>query len=417
MKRRRFISGISAAAGTAAIAGLSSFTINEQKIAAPVKMPELITVEERLKRIEKAQRLMTENKFSGLVLESGTTSMDYFCGVHWGQSERALLAVIPAKGEIVYVCPAFEEDRFRELITIGKKVYVWEEDENPYKKVIDALTDAGVKSGNIGIEERVRFFIADGIKKVSGKFNITSGDPISAACRLIKSPAEIALMQYANDATASSIAETIKGLQEGMTPADVNALIMKHHRTFGVGGGGLILFGASSALPHGTRKPQTLKKGDVVLMDCGCGYGGYSSDITRTVVFGAEPTKRQLDIWNLEKKSQEAGFAAAQLGAACEKVDAACRKVIVDAGFGPGYKLPGLPHRTGHGIGMDGHEWGNMVKGNKQTLQPGMCFTIEPTVAIPGEFGIRLEDGVYMTENGPKWFSKTAKSIDVPFGD
>ena len=174
-------------------------------------------------------------------------------------------------------------------------------------------------------------------------------------------------------------------------------------------------FAAASALPHGSIKPQTLKEGDVVLMDCGCFVGGYSSDISRTIVFGRNPTPRQLEVWNLEKRAQEAGFAAANVGAACEEVDAAARGVLTEAGFGPGYNLPGLPHRTGHGIGMDGHEWGYIVKGNRQTLEPGMCFSIEPNISIPGEFGVRLEDCVHMTTNGPEWFSEPSKSIAVPF--
>jgi Xaa-Pro dipeptidase len=201
-----------------------------------------------------------------------------------------------------------------------------------------------------------------------------------------------------------------------MSQSEVSSIISDAQtRLGGVSDFALVLFAESSAMPHGSTKPRTLKKGDIVLLDCGCTIQHYNSDITRTIVFGAEPTKRQLEVWNLEQKAQAAGFAAAQNGMACELVDAAARKVITDAGFGPGYQLPGLPHRTGHGIGMDGHEWGNMVKGNKQLLQPGMCFSIEPNISIPGEFGVRLEDCVYMTTEGPKWFSKTSTSIQEPF--
>ncbi|MFT3746827.1 MAG: Xaa-Pro peptidase family protein [Agriterribacter sp.] len=417
MKRRRFITGVSMIAGTAAVTGFTSSSHKKENNTGNMKLPDvqLITVEERMQRIEKAQKLMAAQKMGALLLDAGT-SMEYFTGIRWGQSERPMVVIIPVKGEIVYVCPAFEEDRLRENIKTGNKVYIWEEDENPYKKMIEALTDAGIRSGDIAVEERVRFFIVDGMKKASGKFNFRSGDPVSAACRLIKSPAEIALMQAANDATASAITAAIKEMQEGMSPMDVGTIVAKQHRALGaMHDFALVLFGAASALPHGSSKPQVLTRGDIVLMDCGCRVGGYSADITRTVVFGAEPTKRQQGIWDIEKKAQAAGFAAARSGAACESIDAASRKVIVDAGFGPGYKLPGLPHRTGHGIGMDGHEWGNIVKGNKQLLEPGMCFSIEPTIAIPGEFGVRLEDCVYMTESGPKWFSKTAAAIDLPF--
>ena len=256
----------------------------------------------------------------------------------------------------------------------------------------------------------------DGLRKEASQFNFVSGDPVTIPCRLIKSAAEIALMQKASDITVAAIKEGIKGLKEGMSPADVAAIIEGAQRQMGNDPGfALVLFGEASAFPHGTTKPQILKKGDIVLMDCGCNVQGYNSDITRTIVFGAEPTKRQLEIWNLEQRSQLAGFAAAKIGSACEEVDAASRKVITDAGFGPGYKLPGLPHRTGHGIGMDGHEWGNMVKGNKLLFEPGMCFSIEPTISIPGEFGVRHEDCVYMTAEGPKWFSPVSKSISEPF--
>jgi Xaa-Pro dipeptidase len=351
-----------------------------------------------------------------LILDSGT-SLKYFTGISWGASERPMVAVIPAKGELRYVCPGFEEARFRELINIGKEVYAWQEDESPYKQMAVALKEAGILSGNIGIEERVRFFIADGLRKEAPYLNLVSGDAITIPCRIIKSASEIALMQKANDITVAGIKAGIGGLKEGMSPADVAAIITGTQKKLGNDAGfALVLFGEASAYPHGTTKPQKLKKGDIVLMDCGCQVEGYNSDITRTVVFGAQPTKRQLEIWNLEQQSQAAGFAAAKNGAACEEVDAAARTVITNAGFGPGYKLPGLPHRTGHGIGMDGHEWGNMVKGNKQLLEPGMCFSVEPTIAIPGEFGVRLEDCAYMTIDGPKWFSPTSKSISKPFG-
>src|SRR4030095_10621805 len=275
-----------------------------------------------------------------------------------------------------------------------------------------ALKDAGIKSGNVGIEERLRFFILDGLRKEALHLNYVSGDPVTLPCRIIKSPAELALMQKAADITSAAIKFGIDQLHEGMSQDELSSIIDNAQRKLGGQPDfSMALFGESSAFPHGSTKPQTLKKGDIVLMDCGCTVENYSSDITRTIVFGAEPTKRQSEIWDLEKRSQTAGFNAAKIGAACEEVDAAARKVITDAGFGPGYKLPGLPHRTGHGIGMDVHEWGNMVKGNKQLLQAGMCFSVEPTISIPGEFGVRLEDCVYMTAEGPKWFSQTSKSI------
>jgi Xaa-Pro dipeptidase len=424
LQRRDFIN-LSAFAAATGIAGISSCTSNAQtrKTISPTGdlksmtadvVP--ITEKEREARIEKAQRLLTEQKINALILDAGT-SMEYFTGISWWPSERPMVAIIPANGETRYVCPGFEESRLRELIKIGKVVYAWQEDESPYKQIAVALKDAGILSGNIGMEERLRFFILDGVRKESSHLNYLSGDPVTIPCRMIKSTAELALMQKSNDVTSAAIKFGISQLHEGMTQVDLSAIITEaQQKSGGAFTDALVLFGESSSFPHGSIKPQTLKTGDIVLMDCVCTVEGYWSDITRTIVFGAEPTRRQLEIWNLEQRAQLAGFNAAKIGAACGEVDAAARKVITDAGFGPGYKLPGLPHRTGHGIGMDVHEWGNMVKGNKQILQPGMCFSVEPTISIPGEFGVRLEDCAYMTDLGPKWFSQTAKSISEPFG-
>lgn len=375
-----------------------------------------ISKAERESRIDKAQQLLAKNNMAALVLDCGT-SLEYFTGVSWWPSERTMVAVIPAKGTVKYVCPAFEESRFRELITIGNDVYVWQEDESPYRLIASVLKDAGIQTGTIGMEEQLRYFILDGIQKEASYLSYVSGDPVSAECRIIKSENEIALMQIANDITWAAIQHGVTQLKEGMSQHELSSVIMQAQRELGGDPDfALCLFGKDAAFPHGTKSPSKLKKGEIVLMDCGCRVHGYSSDITRTVVFGAEPTARQLSIWNLEKEAQAAGFAAAKNGSPCGDIDAAARKVITDAGFGPGYKLPGLPHRTGHGIGMDGHEWGNALKGNKRLLEPGMCFSIEPTIAIPGEFGIRLEDCVHMTDEEPQWFSKPSKSLQEPFG-
>ena len=424
LKRRAFINVSAMAAGAGIITGFSSFTAGKKRNDKNVTPYELrsismdaapITLQERMERIAKAQRLLIEQKMEALVIDAGTT-LKYFTGISWWPSERTMVAIIPAKGEVKYVCPGFEEERLRELIKIGKEVYAWQEDESPYKQIVKVFKDAGIESGTIGIEERLRFFILDGIKKEAAHLNFVSGDPVTVPCRMIKSAAEIALMQKASDITVAAIKIGISGLREGMRPGDFTAIVGEVHQKLGADPDfAMVNFGEASAFPHGSIQPQKLKKGDIVLMDCGCSVHDYSSDISRTIVFGAEPTKRQLDMWNLEQKSQAAGFAAARLGAACENVDAAARKILTDAGFGPGYKLPGLPHRTGHGIGMDGHEWGNMVKGNKQLLQAGMCFSIEPTISIVGEFGVRLEDCAYMTENGVKWFSQPSVSIKQPF--
>lgn len=374
-----------------------------------------ISKAEREARIAKAQRLLIENKMDALVIEAGT-SLNYFTGIMWGASERTMAAIIPAKGDVKYICPGFEEARLREQITIGTEVFAWQEDESPYKLVTKVIKDAGITFNTVAFEERVRFFIADGIRKEAPNFNYVSGDAVTVPCRIIKSAAEIKLMQTAMDITLAAIKYGASQLKEGMTQGDLSSIIVKAQNELGGNADfALCLFGTSSAFPHGSNQPQTLKKGDIVLMDCGCLVEGYNSDITRTIVFG-EPSRRQQEIWTLEKDAQSAGFAAAQIGATGDAVDAAARKVITDAGFGPGYKLPGLPHRTGHGIGMDGHEWGNMVKGNKQPLELGMCFSIEPNISIVGEFGVRLEDCVYMTEQGPQWFTRQSKSLSEPFG-
>lgn len=373
-----------------------------------------ISLAERQARIAKAQHLMEQQKIDAVYIESGT-SMYYFTGLRWGGSERMFALVIPQRGELAWVCPKFEEERARELIKIGTDVRTWEEDQSPYKRVVEILKDRGLKNRRVGIEERVRFFLFDGIRQEAAGVEFVSATPITAGCRMFKSPAEIALMQLANDITIAAYKATHATMHAGMTQGEFAGNCSAAFRALGVQGGIFVSFGEYTAFPHGSSTPQILKEGDVVLMDDGCSVEGYQSDITRTFVFG-KPTQRQRDVWEIERQAQDAGFAAAKVGAPCEAVDAAARKVLVDAGFGPDYKTPGLPHRTGHGIGLDGHEWTYFVRGNKTPIQPGMCFSDEPTIVIYGEFGIRLEDCLYITENGPKFFTKQSKSIDEPFG-
>ncbi|MEO5790202.1 Xaa-Pro peptidase family protein [Gelidibacter sp.] len=424
MNRRKFINMSAIAAGSTMVIGVNSGMFAQTKKSDFTNVNNLhsmtedvkpITLEERKNRIYKAQQLMQQENIDCLLLDSGT-SMKYFTGISWGASERPMIVVIPSKGDIRYICPAFEEPRLRELIVFGHHIYTWQEDESPFKQAALAINDAGISSGNIGVEERMRFFIFNGIHKEIPQLNLVSGDPITIPCRMIKSNAEIALMQKATDITLKAIAFGFASLKEGSTPSDFsNAVAMAHqnlgarHQFAGCN------FAEASAFPHGSTTQQILKKGDIVLVDCGCTVEGYQSDISRTIVYDATPTKRQVDFWNLEKRAQAAGFKAAQLGTPLKNVDEAARKVLTDAGFGPEYKLPGLPHRTGHGIGMDGHEWGNAIKGNNELLVPGMCFSIEPNISIVGEFGIRLEDCVYMTSEGPQWFSQPSPSIDRPF--
>jgi len=357
---------------------------------------------------------MADNRLDAIMVEAGT-SLFYFTGVRWGQSERPFVAVIPARGEFAWVSPGFEEARARELIKFGTDVRTWQEDESPYKAIAQILRDRGIAAGRIGVEERTRFFIMNGVRIEAPALEYVSADPVTAGCRMIKSPSEIALMQRANDMTLAAYKAGLATLKKGMTQGDLQRNILAAYDAIGARNPDVaVSFGEYTAFPHGSITPQRLKEGDVVQIDDGCTVDGYCSDITRTVVFG-KPSTRQIDVWNLERRAQQAAFDAAKPGVPCEAVDAAARKVITDAGFGPDYKVPGLPHRTGHGIGLDIHEWTNFVRGNKTPLQPGMCFSDEPMIAIYGEFGIRLEDCLYITEGGAKFFTPPSEAIDKPF--
>ena len=415
--RRKFI-GLSALT-VGAMSFKQTLLANTGVMQAPLsagQVPIPITVEERKARIVKAQLLMEKEKIDAIFLE-GNVSCFYFTGLRWGQSERTFGVVIPAKGPIAYVCPKFEEDRARELIqpVYGDEVRCWEEHESPYALILNIVKDRGVKYHKIGMEERVRFFIADGVKKLAKGFEIVDATPITAGCRMIKSKSEIALMQIANDITIEAYKIAFATIQPGMSQTAFSNNISAAFRKLGYSGGASVQVGKYSAMPHGSITPQTILEGDIVMVDGGTSCEGYASDITRTIVVG-RPTQRQTDVWNVEKEAQTAAFNAIIVGAPCEQVDAAARAVIVKAGFASDYKLPGLPHRTGHGIGLEGHEWTNFVKGNKTPMAVGMCFSNEPTISIPNEFGIRLEDCVYIAEDGPHYFSKQSISIDQPFG-
>jgi Xaa-Pro dipeptidase len=382
MNRRTFIA--------TSFAGIAAAQIPEPPPAIRDLKPMLdgvqpITDAERAARIEKARRLMRDNKLDAIYLENGT-SMYYFAG----KRQVGQAWILTAKGDPVWL-PA-----------------------DPVQAAA-RLKDLGVATGHLGLEEQVRFATFDGLRKEVPAIECVSATPVTAGCRMIKSPAEIALMQRANNITIAAYKAALGSLREGMTERELSAWIAAAYRALGAGGYAMASFGKYTAFPHGSIEPQKLREGDMVLIDDGCSVEGYQSDITRTTVFG-KPTKRQIDVWNLERKAQDAALAAAKVGATCESVDAAARKVITDAGFGPGYKVPGLPHRTGHGIGLDGHEWTYLVKGNKTKIQPGMCFSDVPMIAIYGEFGLRLEDCMYITENGARTFSRQSPAIDQPFG-
>jgi len=411
MKRRTFLG--TTAFGLANLAAQNSVPDAIKNLRPMTAGVQPITDDERRARIEKARRLMRENKLGAIVMEGGT-SLFYFTGTRWTVGDRLFAWVLPASGEPAWIVPQADQARAHDAIHMGTDVRTWSDADGAYKMVAQFLKERGAGT-TVGIEERARFAVFEGLRAAAPSLELGSADPVTIGCRVIKSPAEIALLQHANDVTIACYKAVLSSLREGMTNDDLSANMDAGYRALGYRGAALVIFGKYTAFPHGSIQPQKLREGDVVLIDDGCTVEGYQADITRTTVFG-KPTARQRDVWNLERKAQDAALAAAKVGATCESVDAAARKVIVDGGFGPDYKLPGLPHRTGHGIGLDGHEWTNLVRGNQTKLEPGMCFSNEPTIAIPGEFGIRLEDCMYVTENGARMFTKQSPAIDQPFG-
>ncbi len=414
MQRRQFL-------GTAALGGLAA-TLPAPVIAADTAgLPDLaakavpIGAEERKARIAKAAGLLRAHDMDALLIEPGS-SLIYFTGVEWWRSERLTAAVLTREGEVAIVTPFFEEPSVRESLGVAAEVLTWNEDENPLAAVANWLGKRGLAKGRVGVEETVRFFAVDGLQKAMPDVTVVNGAPVVRGCRMIKSAAEIALMRLASDITIAAYRHTAPRIEAGMTPADIDAIMGA--ATKALGGRGefnLILLGEASAYPHGSGKPQAVRPGEVVLMDCGATVHGYQSDISRSFVFGkASPHQRQ--VWDQMRKGQDVAFAAARIGAPAGAVDDAVRAYYESLGYGPGYKLPGTSHRTGHGIGLDGHEPVNLVRGETTPLAAGMCFSNEPGIYIPGEFGIRLEDCFHMTDGGPEWFSEPPPSIDRPFG-
>lgn len=366
-----------------------------------------IPAEEFLARQEKAREKMAAAEIDAVLLAGGTSLM-YFAGFTWGRSERVFAAVLPRQGEIAYVCPAFERRRAEEQIRFGKDLRAWEEDESPYHLLRQVLADRSARK--LGIEETVPYFVSAGLAREAPAITQVLADPVTAGCRMIKSARELALMETAGIATRNAIRAAFAQLKEGMTARQLAELITAAHVQQGVRPGfALVGLGSASAFPHGSRAPQQLREGDIVLADVGCTVEGYQSDITRTTVFG-KPTDRQRRVWEVVKKAQSAALAAAKPGAPAESVDAAARHVIEEAGFGPGYKY--FAHRVGHGIGMDGHEWSYLVRGNKLPLQPNMTFSNEPGVYIYGEFGVRLEDVMAITETGARLLTLQSERIE-----
>ncbi|MDQ2822471.1 MAG: Xaa-Pro peptidase family protein [Pseudomonadota bacterium] len=380
--------------------------------------------DEHLARIARAQAYMRAHGIAAIYVNAGS-SMTYFTGTRWHASERMVGAIVPAEGAVEYIAPAFEESTLKEFMVVAGPVRCWHEHESPYQLFIDTLGHMGIAgvdgapAPRIGIDESAAFFIYDGIRPLaaSAGYTLENARDVTAHCRSRKSAAEIALMQRAMDMTLAVHVAAASILREGITTTEVEQFIDAAHRKVGASGSYfvIVLFGEATAYPHGVSYVQTLQPGDTVLIDTGCKLHNYISDITRTYVYG-EVSPRQRAVWNSEQAAQRAAFDAAQLGVPCEAVDQAARLSLEADGYGPGYKLPGLPHRTGHGIGLDIHEWPYLVGGNRTPLDVGMCFSNEPMICIPGEFGVRHEDHFYMTATGPQWFTQPAHSIDDPFG-
>jgi len=378
---------------------------------------ERIGVAEHQDRVARAQALMKKEGISALYLDT-SVNLFYFTGMSLKPTERLHGAIIPAEGPVTYLSPAFEEPKTRSMLKFGDDIRVWEEHEDPTALVADTIASLGYENGVVAVDPATPFYIFDGLRRHGNRYDFISGTAVASRLRAEKSDAELALMQMAFSVTETVQKAVARVLHEGMTTTEAQAFVQEAHRRLGATptpSAPLILFGEASAYPHGVDYPQTLKDGDMVLLDLGCFVGGYRSDITRSYVFG-EPTARQREVWDLEKKAQVAGFEAARIGAPCHAVDDASRGVIENAGFGKDYGLPGLPHRTGHGIGLEVHEEHYMVRNNTTPLTPGMCFSVEPTICIYGEFGIRLEDCAYMAKDGPKWFSGPCHTVDDPFG-
>jgi Xaa-Pro dipeptidase len=375
-----------------------------------------IGTEERRARLARAQALMKANGIGAILIEPGS-SLLYFTGVRWGRSERLTAAVIPVEGEPMIVTPFFEEPSVRESLGVPAQVRVWQEHESPFAVIAGWLREKKLHNHRIGIEETVRHFAVTGLAQAIGDARlIVSANSVVRGCRMIKTPAEIALMQKAADVTMAAYRWTHPQVQAGMTPQDIAALMSAATRKLGGEVAfNLILLGEASAYPHGTGKPQRVVKGEVVLMDCGARVHGYESDISRTFVHG-EATTEQRKVWGEMRKGQDIAFATARIGTPAGAVDDAVRRYYESLGYGPDYKLPGLSHRTGHGIGMDGHEPINLVRGETVKLAAGMCFSNEPGIYLPGKFGVRLEDCFHMTKTGPSWFSEPPKSIEEPIG-
>ncbi len=428
ISRRRFLEVSTLAAGMAVTSrSRASTAIAEDADASlPPSLAKLrsrkdeatpVSRTERHERQERARQLMTENALDAILLMEGT-SLRYFTGIRWWGGERTFALLLPAKGPAFYVCPAFEEGRAREQIAKSPDgeqpdVRVWQEDESPYQRIAQGLKERGIATGKLGIEETVRFVFADGISTAASQATIASATPVTAGCRMIKSPHEIALMRLAAEVTLAAYQAAYLAVKDGMTQQQLEELVKKAHERLGFTGGADVQVGEFSAFPHGSVTPQVVHQGTIVLMDGGCAVEGYQSDITRTFVLGKASDKMK-SVFDIVLRAQSAALAAARPGAECGSVDAAARKVVSDGGYGPDYKY--FTHRLGHGLGMDGHEWPYLVRGNPTKLQANMTTSNEPGIYIRGEFGVRIEDDMHILDNGAELFTPKPLSLEEPFG-
>ncbi len=425
VSRRDFLS-LSAAVSAGSVLGASAPEPEVQSGAGlPPSLAELtsmkgeaspITTAERQARIVRALALMATHKLDAVLLAGGTSTV-YFTNVNWWLSERFFGIFLTARGDHFVVCPHFEEERAREQLDSGPlkgaPVLTWHEHEDPYASSAKGLKDRGIATGRIGIEETVRFVFADGLAHAAPAASCVSGTPITAGCRMVKDAHEIALMRLASRVTLKAYAAAWRALKPGMTQNGFASLVSAAHARLGFAGSAGVQVGTYSALPHGSVTPQTIDEGSILLIDGGCSVEGYRSDISRTFVLGT-PSAKMNQVFEIVKRAQTAALNAARPGAPCEVVDAAARKVIEDAGFGPGYTY--FSHRLGHGMGMDGHEWTYLVKGNTTPMEAGMVFSDEPGIYIRGEFGVRLEDDLLVTPSGAELLTPQSTSLEAPFG-
>lgn len=430
MNRRRFLRASAILAATANVPAVLARSEPPGDAQLPPSIVALtsmrdqarpVTSEERRARIEKARRLMSEQKLGALVLTPGA-SLLYFTNIRWSGGERLFACVIPVKGEPFVVCPAFEEDRTREQLERGPlghtDVRTWQEDESPYALVARGLADRGLKTASIGIDENAKFVWTEGIAHAAPQSKIVLGTPITAGCRMIKDAHELELMQLANTVTWTVYRAVYQALRPGMTQIEIGELISQAYGRTGFTGEASVQTAQYTALPHGSITPQTVREGTIVMIDDGCTVEGYQSDITRTFVLG-KATEKMKQVFGIVRRAQDAALKAARPGVPLASIDAAARDVITGAGYGPGFKF--FSHRLGHGIGLEGHEWPYLVKNNmfgftpSLLAQPGMTFSNEPGIYIRGEFGVRLEDDMVITPEGARLFTPQSESLEKPF--